>query len=119
MIDISTLTAEQKAQLLDELNAAPVGATPATDATVSDPTPAPAPAPAGPVTLDDLNNDPSLITTLTQQQAFDLYNLAESTAATLAGSLFQQLYAASATPTVTDTTSTAIADTTAGQAGQA
>lgn len=48
------------------------------------------------VTLDDLSNDPTLIATLTPQQAFDLYNEAETTAATLAGSLFQQLYAVAA-----------------------
>ena len=48
------------------------------------------------VTLDDLNNDPTLLAGLTSKEAFDLYNEAETTAAALAGSLFQQLYAASA-----------------------
>lgn len=84
-IDISTLSDDQKAALLAELIAAPVApAAPVPQNTVQ-----------SKVTLDDLGNDPTLIASLTPEQAGALYAEAENTATALAGSLFQQLHAAS------------------------
>lgn len=111
MIDITQLSPEQRAQLLAELQAEsqttevapPPDPTPAAQdqPTPSDPAatyigdPAPAQPTSGGVTLDDLANDPTLLDTLSPEEAFNLYSEAEQTGVALAGVLFSKLYRAS------------------------
>ena len=88
--DIASLTEEQRSELLAQLTPTSVAAE------MSAPEPEPTKTDTVSVTLQDLLDDPMLLQTMTPEQAYAVYLDAENTAGAIAGTLFQQLHAASA-----------------------